>query len=186
MSPKTVIVTGFGLFRQYTVNASWEIAKVLPETGIDKELNINLVTVEIPVSYNDVDVIVPKLWADYNPILMVHLGVSHYAKALTIETVANGHNYCNEDINGICPENTCVVDTKIETGLSIDFFKENDLCISQNAGRYLCEYIYFKSLSINKDRTIFIHVPELDEDQTAQKLAENLKFVINKLLEQLK
>lgn len=51
--------------------------------------------------------------------------------------------------------------------------------------RYLCEYIYFKSLSINKNQTIFIHVPQLDQDNTAQKLAEKLKCVIKKLLEQV-
>lgn len=51
--------------------------------------------------------------------------------------------------------------------------------------RYLCEYIYYKSLSINKNQTIFIHVPQLDQDNTAQKLAEKLKCVIGKLLEQV-
>jgi len=67
MSPKTVVVTGFGLFRDYTVNASWEVAQVLPETGIAEELNINLVTINIPVSYKDVDQIVPKLWVQHEP-----------------------------------------------------------------------------------------------------------------------
>lgn len=51
--------------------------------------------------------------------------------------------------------------------------------------RYLCEYIYFKSLSINKNQTIFIHVPNLDQDNTAEKLAEKLKCIIKKLLEQV-
>lgn len=51
--------------------------------------------------------------------------------------------------------------------------------------RYLCEYIYFKSLNINKNQTIFIHVPNLDQDNTAEKLAEKLKCIIKKLLEQV-
>lgn len=51
--------------------------------------------------------------------------------------------------------------------------------------RYLCEYIYFKSLSINKNQTIFIHVPNLDQDNTAEVLAEKLKCIIKKLLEQV-
>jgi len=67
MSPRTVVVTGFGLFRDYKVNASWEVARHLPETGIAKEFDINLVTIEIPVSYKDVDQIVPTLWAQYKP-----------------------------------------------------------------------------------------------------------------------
>lgn len=52
--------------------------------------------------------------------------------------------------------------------------------------RYLCEYIYFKSLHINKNHTIFIHVPNLDEVNTVDKLAESLKCIIRKLLEQIK
>lgn len=67
MATKTVIVTGFGLFHDYKVNASWEVARVLPETGIAEELNINLVLFNIPVSYKKVDEIVPTLWAQHEP-----------------------------------------------------------------------------------------------------------------------
>jgi len=67
MTQKTVVVTGFGLFRDYIVNASWEVARILPETGIAEELNINLVTMNIPVSYKDVDQIVPTLWVQHEP-----------------------------------------------------------------------------------------------------------------------
>lgn len=67
MTSNTVIVTGFGLFRNYQVNASWEVAQVLSGTGIADELNINLVTINVPVSYEDVDQIVPGLWAQYKP-----------------------------------------------------------------------------------------------------------------------
>lgn len=56
------------------------------------------------------------------------------------------------------------------------------LCILH---RYLCEYIYFKSLCINKHQTIFIHVPNLDQDHTVEKLAQSLKCVIAKLLNQV-
>lgn len=67
MATKTVVVTGFGPFRDYQLNASWEIAQELPKTDIAKELNINLVTVHIPVSYKDVDHIVPTLWSQHKP-----------------------------------------------------------------------------------------------------------------------
>jgi pyroglutamyl-peptidase len=69
MAPNTVVVTGFGLFRDYQVNASWEVARMLPATGIADELNINLVTINVPVSYKDVDRIVPDLWDQYKPVV---------------------------------------------------------------------------------------------------------------------
>ncbi|XP_050541180.1 pyroglutamyl-peptidase 1 [Daktulosphaira vitifoliae] len=186
MVEKVIVVTGFGPFRQYKVNSSWEIAKCLFDTGIENELNCKLIKIEVPVSYKDVDEIIPKLWTEYKPTLMVHLGVSCFAKTLTVETTAHGHDYLKEDINGICPDSRCLAnDSKLETCLSIDCLKDYDICVSQDAGRYLCEYIYHKSLTINKNQTIFIHVPELSEDNTAQKLAKHLKLIIAKLLEQL-
>lgn len=69
MASNTVVVTGFGLFRDYQVNASWEVAQALTQTGIADELNINLVTINIPVSYKDVDQIVPALWDQYKPVV---------------------------------------------------------------------------------------------------------------------
>lgn len=69
MSSNTVVVTGFGLFGDYQVNASWEVARLLPKTGIADELNINLVTINVPVSYKDVDQIVPDLWDQYKPVV---------------------------------------------------------------------------------------------------------------------
>lgn len=78
MDPKTVVVTGFGLFRDYKVNASWEVAQALHKTGIDKNLNINLVTINIPVSYKDVDQIVPELWAQHKPVVRFSLCYIHF------------------------------------------------------------------------------------------------------------
>lgn len=78
MDPKTVVVTGFGLFRDYEVNASWEVAQALHKTGIDKNLNINLVTINIPVSYKDVDQIVPELWSQHKPVVRFSLCYIHF------------------------------------------------------------------------------------------------------------
>lgn len=69
MAQKTVVVTGFGLFRDYTMNPSWEIAQELHTTGIIEELDINLITTCIPVCYKDVDQIVPLLWSQHEPVV---------------------------------------------------------------------------------------------------------------------
>ncbi|VVC34320.1 Hypothetical protein CINCED_3A022994 [Cinara cedri] len=135
MALKTVVVTGFGLFRDYTMNPSWEIAQKLHTTGIIEELNINLITTCIPVCYKDVDQIVPLLWFQHEPALMVHLGVSHLSKKLTIELIANGHGYCKTDINGDFPDNECLAYNELKTGLKVECTDELDVCTSQDAGR---------------------------------------------------
>lgn len=66
---------------------------------------------------------------------MVHLGVSHLAKTLTVELIANGHGYSSIDVNGHCPDDTCLVNDEIETGLKVECTDELDICTSRNAGR---------------------------------------------------
>lgn len=67
---------------------------------------------------------------------MVHLGVSHLAKTLTVELIANGHGYCSTDIHGRCPDESYVNSTKtIETGLKVECTDELDICTSRDAGR---------------------------------------------------
>jgi hypothetical protein len=67
-NPKDVVlVTGFGPFGEHKTNASWESVKLLSATDIEKELGIQLVTMEIPVEYNFVQQNIPALWDAYKP-----------------------------------------------------------------------------------------------------------------------
>lgn len=50
---------------------------------------------------------------------------------------------------------------------------------------YLCGYIYLKSLDIDADRSVFIHVPRICEKFTAQTISDGILFVIKKCLKQL-
>lgn len=52
--------------------------------------------------------------------------------------------------------------------------------------RFLCEYIYYTSLSIDPGRTVFVHVPVLDKPYTAQQIAQGLSEIIALLVEQLR
>ena len=53
---------------------------------------------------------------------------------------------------------------------------------SNDAGRFLCEFIYYQSLFIDRKRTVFIHIPDLDEQFTVTKLAETIQLIIYELL----
>jgi pyroglutamyl-peptidase len=56
------------------------------------------------------------------------------------------------------------------------------IIVSDDAGRYLCEYIYYQSLYIDSKRTIFIHIPELDKNFTVENLAETIQLIIYEAL----
>lgn len=66
---------------------------------------------------------------------MVHLGVSHLAKKLTIELIACGSGYSSLDIYGSCPDNECLVNNVLETGLKVECTDELNICTSHDAGR---------------------------------------------------
>jgi len=57
---------GFGPFASHKVNASWVAVQELSQSGGLGD-DINLITIEIPVTYEDVSCRVPDIWKTYQP-----------------------------------------------------------------------------------------------------------------------
>ena len=73
-----IVVTGFGPFRSYRVNPSWEAVAGLPACWAGEQCDAASLTVEqIPVEYSWVEREVPGRWG--SPDFVVHVGVSHLA-----------------------------------------------------------------------------------------------------------
>ncbi|KAG7201924.1 hypothetical protein KM043_004634 [Ampulex compressa] len=142
----TVIVTGFGPFEHHAVNASWEAVKELSQLcSNSKEFrDIRVVIKEIPVSYEYVAEEIPKLWKEFNPIVVLHIGVSHKAKCLTLEHYAHGNGYKRKDIYDRCPKEVNISPDVLETVIDVNkickIVNENltktgcKACVSDNAG----------------------------------------------------
>lgn len=66
---KTVLVTGFGPFRNYEVNPSWSAVKLLPKlfSEWEKSSDFNLIIEEIPVAYRQVSKGIKELWEKHKP-----------------------------------------------------------------------------------------------------------------------
>uniref|UniRef100_A0A8D9A1W3 Pyroglutamyl-peptidase 1 n=1 Tax=Cacopsylla melanoneura TaxID=428564 RepID=A0A8D9A1W3_9HEMI len=207
-----VLVTGFGPFRNFPVNASWEAVSLLPDR-VDAN-NIEIVKEQVEVSYDYVDNTVPALWKKYNPDLVIHVGVSGVAEKITIESCGNRDQYEKPDVNDAMPcdfsckaANTCdATDSsyEIQTGLDlndlVNQFQSNKdelamllnvdigkvgIELSCDAGRYLCEYIYYTSLCMDKSRCVFIHVPPINEPYSLKQLTQSLLSIIFILSQQL-
>lgn len=117
------------------------------------------------------------------------------AKGLVVETRAHSSEYKGLDVRGLpaCSSGTCeVLTTKLNTKKIVDklnaCFNEGLIKLeaeeSTNAGRYLCEYIYYSSLKQRADRTLFIHVPELILF-SAQEISNAIKCAIRAAIETL-
>jgi len=229
-----VLISGFGPFRDHTVNASWEAVKIInpddiillsrhgrdmSSTADDFMANqptIQITFCELEVVYNTIHQVIPDLWEKYKPHLVVHVGVSGIAKAITLEQNAHNSGYCSPDIKEVLPrQNQCVAGgcERLESGLNMTnaMRKVNTVVatygtrgglrssvsgypsipntiraeVSNDPGRFLCDFIYYRSLSIDKDRTAFIHVPPLGKPYNANELALAISLCISEFIQQL-
>ncbi|KAG5681455.1 hypothetical protein PVAND_010889 [Polypedilum vanderplanki] len=174
-SKNRIIVTGYDVFEGHErKNASWEAVNILPkEIKIDdKKFKIKKLKVE--VKYAAVDKIVEEIWKK-DPYLVVHVGVHGYASKIKIEKCAINEfpmrDYASKTLNNpvLCLENAgkCdILHTKIDVDTITKYLNENHRNMYESScdvGKYLCGYIYLKSLDKNPTKTLFIHVPCIDK-----------------------
>lgn len=204
LEKKTVLVTGFGPFGSHKINSSWEAAKELKNLGLGVE-GVELVIEKVPVLYDSVDKIMPSLLETHQPCLVVSIGLSSHTKNIELEQFANCLGYNRVDNDGKCPNGErCQSVMHIPSG---DKFKSDIdmLCVtssnllkskkihatvSNDAGQFLCDYIYCTGMSLqrqkgNRMHNAFIHVPPLDKPFNAIQLAEQIQIILQAMLLQL-
>ncbi|KAF3424842.1 hypothetical protein E2986_00961 [Frieseomelitta varia] len=191
------LITGFGPFGSHVINASWEAVKELNKLCINSQemVDVEIIIKEIPVSYQDVAACIPKLWKEYKPTVVIHVGVSHKAQCLTIECCAHSNGYMREDIFNKCPDESIIEPKILKTEINVkqvcNIINENsdrtecNACISYDAGRYLCEYIFYKSLEIAPKKTIFVHVPDFNRYSSVQN-AKGLYDILYCIIQDMK
>jgi len=182
-----MVVTGFGPFGEHSTNASWEAVRLLPQICTD--LKIPVKVEEIPVEYAWVQNQPESRWKD--AAFTVHVGVSGRDSVVTLECGAHNIGYCKPDIESSCPQGECCVDGADEeasTCLNMEEMLEQvsqagsetglEFQLSKDAGRYLCDFVYYKALHCSAGRALFIHVPPLNKPYSANQLAEAIAIVL--------
>ncbi|XP_036412327.1 pyroglutamyl-peptidase 1 [Colossoma macropomum] len=189
---KTVIVTGFEPFGEHAVNASWVAVQELEKLGLGQ--NVDLHVSEVPVEYQAVQNLLPSLWKQYHPQLVVHVGVSGMATTVTLEKCGHNHGYSRLDNCNFYPGTECCMEGGpdcIHSVIDMDAVCKRvnssglgvTVSVSKDAGRYLCEYTYYTSLYLGKGKSAFVHVPPLGKPYSAEELAQALRAVILEMLE---
>uniref|UniRef100_A0A6E8VR54 Pyroglutamyl-peptidase I n=1 Tax=Anopheles coluzzii TaxID=1518534 RepID=A0A6E8VR54_ANOCL len=202
MPEKIIIVTGFGPFAGHEErNASWEAVKLLPDVFHFRKDAYQLRKYQVPVIYEEVNRILPHIW-NQKPDLVVHVGVNGTINTINLEHFSYTFGYSKPDFaQHYLPSDKITLSGKhandkecamLKTNLNVErLVKELNLetnvecCCSTNVGNYLCGYIYVKSLDVNQDRTLFVHVPEVNEPYTSEQTMTTIYNVIGKCLEQL-
>ncbi|KAE8631843.1 hypothetical protein XENTR_v10001322 [Xenopus tropicalis] len=189
-----VVVTGFGPFGEHTVNASWVAVQELGKLGLGKEVDLHIY--EIPVEYQTVQRLIPALRKKHKPKVIVHVGVSGMATAVTLEKCGHNTGYQGLDNCEFCPGTQCCVEGGPEclhSVIDIDTVckRAAEACldvqftVSTDAGRYLCDFTYYTSLYQSHGRSVFIHVPPLGKPYTAIQLGQAIQTIIKVILDML-
>lgn len=144
---------------------------------------------------------------------MIHCGVSAKATSITLEACAYNFGYCRPDVNNKCLAGTDIKLTQhgkgkkiLLTTLDIDRIAkelngvkvgedcgclpgsegmDSKFVTSRDVGNYLCGYSYLKSLDYNLDRSLFVHVPEINKPLSSEEVAKGIYEVVKKCLDQL-
>ena len=51
--------------------------------------------------------------------------------------------------------------------------------------RFLCDYIYYKSLHLGKGICAFVHVPRVDSPYSVEELTETLRLIVLAMVKEL-
>ena len=169
-----LLLTGFKPFLDNKANPTESLAMSLGGIVLD-------------VSYKAVDAFFEN--ADLTNVgFLLCLGLNASSSRPHLERFAyNQKSQKHPDADGIIPSNP-TIDEKApgqrETALDIDGLfaelraKDYDCAISEDPGRYLCNYIYFNALQKMDGRALFIHFPNPNESWTLDEMAAFLKDTI--------
>jgi pyroglutamyl-peptidase len=179
-----ILVTSFGPFGAFDNNPSERLMNDLKARSLEDRLDVQIEWSVLPVSYSSVDAYLETLDSEYD--LIIHMGVASNESVLRFEVI--GRNIRGGTDN----DGQIFADTEIVAGassLESSFPKPilNELIdtrlestkISTDAGDYLCNYIYFKSLHKFGQAVpiLFIHIADVDHQPQAPSLAQQADIV---------
>lgn len=173
---RKILITGFEPFGSYAENSSWEAAKKVASFGV---FNAYIATECLPVSFVRAPMTLREAIDRHTPDVVIMLGQSATADRIKLERVAlNMMDSVKGDNDGAKPDEEPIYEgeeSALFTSLPIKHLRLAieaqgiAVKISNSAGLYVCNRLYYEALRLCKERAmqaIFIHLP-LYEEQTS-------------------
>jgi pyroglutamyl-peptidase len=172
----SVLITGFGRFPGASFNPSGAIALALAKRRRPAFADVRRAVHIFETSYAAVDRDLPKLVAKHKPDIVLMFGLAARTPFVRIETRArNAVSNLFPDVSGFRPINRAIVAGERDAHGSAPFARllgaaratATRTRLSRDAGRYLCNYVYWRALEASRSRTLaqFIHIPPLSKAQ---------------------
>jgi pyroglutamyl-peptidase len=173
MARPRILLTGFGPFPGAADNPSAWLVDALAQGQPSSLADCNIHTDVLPTEWAEVAARGPRLFRQHRPELVLHFGLNKRAQGFHIERSAHNVIALKEDACGALPAMRHVIergdarlDTAISTAELARHLRKQNLPAraSRSAGTYLCNYLYYLSLYLARDRqdpcsVIFVHLP---------------------------
>ena len=165
-----VLITGFEPFGGYSENSSWAVAQKVAACGVEW---VDITLAQMPVSFGRVAAALRGEVEHHRPNLVVMLGQSASADCVKLERVAlNMMDSAAGDNDGYTPNEEPIDECgaaalfgslPIKPLRSAIEAKGVRVKISNSAGLYVCNRLYYEALRMCKEspymQAIFIHLP---------------------------
>lgn len=169
----TILLTGFGSFPGVPQNVSERFVPKLAHLAARRFSAHRVVARILPTEWERAPARLEALYARERPKLVLHFGVSAEARCYVLETAARNSCRLAEDATGALPPDRTIIkdgaDTlraKLPTGDIVRRLLTIRVPIitSDDAGGYLCNAVFYRSLSIAERQGApisvgFFHIP---------------------------
>ena len=168
----TILITGFGRFPGAPFNPSGPLARAVAKRRRPAFADAKRILHIFQTSYAAVDRDLPKLIAQHEPDLILMFGLAGRTSQVRIETRArNTMSILFPDVTGFRPDARAIAPGKGAARGRAPFARllaasrstRVPSRLSRDAGRYLCNYVYWRSLeAASRSGTPlaqFIHIP---------------------------
>lgn len=169
----TILLTGFGPFPGVAENASQRLVPKLAHLAARRFSAHRVVSRILPTEWERAPARLEDLYERERPKLVLHFGVSAEADAFVIETLARNRRKAAKDAAGALPPDDVVVrggPAELAARLPAEDIRERlhainvPAVMSRDAGSYLCNAIFYRSLicaeQIAEPEAVgFLHIP---------------------------
>ena len=167
----TILITGFGRFPGAPFNPSGPLARAVARRRRPAFADVRRVLHIFATSYAAVDRDLPKLIAQHKPDIVLMFGLAGRTPQVRIETRArNAISILFPDVTGFRPQSREIASGKPAQRGRAPFIRLLAAArasgarsrLSRDAGRYLCNYVYWRALAASRSGTPlaqFIHIP---------------------------
>ena len=167
----TVLIAGFGRFPGAPYNPSAPLARAVARRRRPAFADVRRIVHIFETSYAAVDRDLPKLLTQHKPDIVLMFGLAGRTNFLRIETRArNARSVLFPDVSGYQPMEREIAPGQAPLRGNAPFTRlfaasrasRTPTRLSRDAGRYLCNYVYWRGLEASRSGTPlvqFIHIP---------------------------